>query len=350
MNGGVASDAIHCLSVTGQATINDRLMEWPVPHRQLLAANSQIVVQVDGGNVDGSNEVMVFDIASTSTRSLGTLSSLSIGDPGPVGAVLSPDGALLAIGGGHKLLLIDLKSRDSRTLATIPADQSRFFMPIRWTAAGILTEKVPYEGMGDFGLLMIDPSSGAISTINQGPNNQLVMSRNGNSFASTTHVDLGDGPSVRFPWQNAISLRVKGGSETRITSQRDHWFMPLDVTDDGQLLFASDSQTDPVVPDMGVYVAKDGVTTQQLTSTFSGEWGPGRFLDPSRAFVTHFQGGVGDKETSVDLELYQLCPHAATACTSNRTTVITFPGTWPTVITSVIVLPAASPALVAIQM
>jgi len=340
VSGGIEGDAIHCVSVTGDATINDRLLEPPDQSRQLLAADSRLAVEVDGGNVDGSNQLVILDLASASLRSLGTLSSLGIGDPGPVAAVLSPDGSQLAIGGLHKMLLIELPSGISRTLATIPANPSRWLMPLRWTAAGIIAHTVGYEGMGDFGLLLIDYANGTISMLNQGPNNQLAVSPNGKFFAYTTHVDLGDGPSVRYPWQNAVYLTGQDGTQTQVIAEQNHWFTPLDVSDDGQILFASDSQTDPVIADMGIYLARDGHPTQQLTSSFAGEWGgPAQFLDTSRAFVTHLRGGVGDKETSADLELYHLCADRATGCNVSRTTVITFPGTWPTVIVSIIELP-----------
>jgi hypothetical protein len=340
VGGGAATDAIYCVTLIGEADLEGRLLEWPVEHRQLLAADSRSVVEVNGANVDGSNELVMFDLGGAATaRSLGTLGSLGIGDPGPLGAVLSPDGSQLAIAGAHKVLLIQMQSGEARPLATVPADE--WLMPLRWTAAGILARKVGSEGMGDFGLVKVDASTGTISTLNQGPNNQLVVSPNGKYFAFTTHADLGDGPTLRYPWQNSIYRSGQDGVPALIISAPNHWFTPLDVSDDGQVLFASDSQTDPVAADMGVYVTKDGHLTRQLTSSFSGEWsGPARFLGASRAFVTHIQGGIGAKETSVDPELYHLCTDTAPGCTVSRMTVSTFPGTWPTQITSVIVLPA----------
>jgi len=339
---GFAGDLIHCLSVTGEATINDRLMEWPPQNRQLVAADSRSVIELEGSSADDSSTVVVFDLASGGRRSLGTLSQLGIGDPGPLGGVLSPDGTQLAIGGGHKLLLVQVQSAAVQTLATVAGD--RWLMPLRWTTAGILATKVGYEGMGDFGLVKVDPASGTISVLNQGPNNQLAISPSGRFFATTAHVDLGDGPTVRYPWQNAIDLTGPDGTATRIITEKNHWFTPLDVSDDGLVLFASDSQTDPVAADMGIYVAKGGHPTQQLSSSFSGEWGPARFLDASRVLVSHLKGGTGASETSVDLELYRLCVDTAAACdiSGTRTTAMVLTGTWPTVVTSIVVLPAAA--------
>jgi hypothetical protein len=334
-NGRQAGDAIHCLSVAGDTAINDRVLEWPDQFRRLLAATSHTAIELDS-----RNDLVLVDLGSAIVRSLGTLSSLGIGDNGPVGAVSSPDGSHLAIGGAHKLLLIDLESGAPHTLMTISGEQAPWLMPLRWTATGIIAHKVGFEGMGDLGLLMVDPATGTISMLNQGPNNQVAVSPNGKFFAVTAHVDLADGQSVRYPWQNAVDLVGQDGSRTRILTEANRWFTPLNVSDDGQVLFTSESQTDPVARDMGLYLARDGHPAQLLTSAFVGEWGgPAQFLDASRALVTHIRGGLGDKETGVDLELYRLCLDAANGCSVKRTTVITFSGTWPTVITSLAVLP-----------
>ncbi len=215
--GGAAGDSIFCLTVKSETDLSSRLLESPTKYRQLLAADSRIVVWVDGPNVDGSNDVAVFDLVSGANRVLGTLGSFSVGDPGPLGGVLSPDGSQLAIGGAHKLVVVQIQSGPSRTLATLTGDQ--WLMPLRWTAAGIIVHKVGFEGMGDFGLLIIDPATGTISTVNQGPNNQIVMSPNGKFFAVTAHVELGDGPSVRYPWSARTAAR-RGSSPKRIAGSR----------------------------------------------------------------------------------------------------------------------------------
>src|SRR5258708_2860827 len=95
--GGAAGDSIFCLTVKSETDLSSRLLERPTKYRQLLAADSRIVVWVDGPNVDGSNDVAVFDLVSGANRVLGTLGSFSVRDPGPLGGVLSPDGSHLPI-------------------------------------------------------------------------------------------------------------------------------------------------------------------------------------------------------------------------------------------------------------
>src|ERR1700674_5871442 len=130
VNGGVSGDSIFCVSASSTTDFNTRLLEWPVQGRQLLAADARSVVQLEGGNVDGSSLIRVFDPASEGSRALGTLSEFGINDPGPVAAVMSPDGTELALGGAHKLLVVELGSTAVRTLAS---DPSRWLTSIRWT-------------------------------------------------------------------------------------------------------------------------------------------------------------------------------------------------------------------------
>lgn len=333
VNGGVSGDSIFCVSASSTTDFNTRLLEWPVQNRVLLAADPRHVVQLDGGNVVG-----MFDPVTEDSRSFGTLSSLGIGDPGPVGAVMSPDGTQLALSGAHELLLIDLQSGTPRTLTTAAGD--RWLMPIRWTDSGIIASKVPYEGMGDFGLLKIDPVTGAMASINQGPNNQLVISPDGNFIVTTTHVDMGDGPTLRYPWQNAIDLTGLDGHKTRLAMQKDHWFTPLDVTNDGKVLFSSDSQTDPVSPGMGLYLAVAGQAKLQLPSTFSGQWALARFANASNALVAHLVGGTGTAQTGLGFQVLQMCPATEAGCQVNWSGDSVYDGQWPTLITSMVMLPA----------
>jgi hypothetical protein len=339
VNGGVSGDSIFCVSASSTTDFNTRLLEWPVQGRQLLAADARSVVQLDGGNLVGSSLIRVFDPASEGSRALGTLSEFGISDPGPVAAVMSPDGTELALGGAHKLLVVELGSTAVRTLAS---DPSRWLTPIRWTPAGIITRKVGFEGMGDFGLLNIDPTTGTVSVVNQGPNNQIVMSQDGRFLVTTTNVDLGDGPTVRYPWQNAIDLTGPDGHMTRLAMQKDHWFTPLDVTNDGKVLFSSDTQTGPVAPDMGLYLAVAGQAKLQLPSTFSGQWVLARFANASNALVAHLVGGTGSAQTGLGFQVVQMCPATEAGCQVQWSGDSVYDGAWPTLITSMVMLPAAA--------
>jgi hypothetical protein len=338
VNGGVSGDSIFCASASSTTDFNTRLLESPVNNRQLLAADARTVVQVDGGAVDGGNSVGIFNPVTQETRTLGTLSSLGIGEPGPLGAVMSPDGTQVALGGGHKLLLIDLASGTARTLVTVTGN--RFLMPVRWIAGRIITDQVPFEGMGGYGLLNVDAVTGAVSVIDQGPDNQLVMSPDGSFLVTTSHVDLGDGPSVRYPWQNAIDLVGPDGHVTRIATAKDRWFTPLDLTNEGRVLFSSDSQGNPVTPDMGLYLAQpDGQLKQQLPLGFSSQLPTARFLNASNALVAHFVGGTGAAETGLGLEVLRMCLPSEAGCQVSWSGDAIYNGQWPTSITSMVMLP-----------
>jgi hypothetical protein len=339
VKGGVSGDSIFCVSAYSTKDFNTLALESPVQDRQLLAADTRSVVMLNTGKADPDNSIEVLRPISWVRGILGTLGSFGIGNPGPLGAVISPDGTELALGGAHKLLVIGLDSRAVRTLAS---DPSRWLMPIRWTDAGIIATRVPYEGMGDFGLLKIDPVTGAVLTINKGPNNQLVISPDGNFIVTTTNVDLGDGPTVRYPWQNAIDLTGPDGHTTRLATQKDHWFTPLDVTNDGKVLFSSDSQTDPVAADMGIYLAVAGQAKLQLPSTFSSQWVLARFANASNALVAHLLGGTGSAQTGLGFQVVQLCPATEAGCQVQWSGDAVYDGQWLTTITSMVMLPAAA--------
>jgi DNA-binding beta-propeller fold protein YncE len=336
VNGGVSSDAVYCAAIGGVHNFNTRLLEWPVQHRRLLGADARSVIQIDGGGLDGSDSLGVFEPAGEDLRSLGTLDSFGVGNPGPVGSVMSPDGTQFALGADHKILVIDVQLGTGRTLATAGGD--RWLMPLRWTAGGIYARRIGFEGMPDFGLVLVDPATGNVSAINDGTNNQLVISPDGRYRSSTTHVDLGDGPTVRYPWQNTIELTGPDGTTTRLASARDHWFLPLDVSNTGQVLFAADSQGGPVSDDMGFYLAQDGRVTMQLPSSFSGEWLQARFVDGSNALVAHLLGGTGSAETGLGLEVVQLCAAVASGCHVQTSGDAIYDGAWPTVVSNMVML------------
>ena len=217
---------------------------------------------------------------------------------------------------------------------------NRFLMPVRWIAGRIITDQVPFEGMGGYGLLNVDAVTGAVSVIDQGPDNQLVMSPDGSFLVTTSHVDLGDGPSVRYPWQNAIDLVGPDGHVTRIATAKDRWFTPLDLTNEGRVLFSSDSQGNPVTPDMGLYLAQpDGQLKQQLPLGFSSQLTTARFLNASNALVAHFVGGTGAAETGLGLEVLRMCLPSEAGCQVSWSGDAIYNGQWPTSITSMVMLP-----------
>jgi hypothetical protein len=102
---------------------------------------------------------------------------------------------------------------------------------LRWTADGILVTEVGYEGLGYGRLTLVDPVTGSLSVVRPSPNLQLAVSPSGRWLATTAYVDLGDGPTMRYPWQNTLNLTAIGGGTSRIATEKDRWFVPLDVSE-----------------------------------------------------------------------------------------------------------------------
>lgn len=336
--GRSAGDALHEVTVTRGAS-SDRVLENADRIRELLAAGNGFAIEIDGGSVDGSNTLKMVDLVAGGGHSLGSLNTLGIGQPGPVGGALSPDGSQIAIGGAHKMLLVQLPSGSARTLFTVSTQ--KWLLPVRWTAAGIITKEVSFHGAA-YDLVNIDPQTGKLSILS--PSSMDVVSPDGRLAAGATHIDLGDGASLgQGPWLNTLNLTQLGGAETQVASEKDHNFTPLDLGNDGQLLFDSDSQPGAAVAaHMGFYLATNGRLTQQLPLGFYNEWGSGRFLDTSTALVARIRGGSLDTETGVDLELVHLCADTSGSCRVTTATVSSTSGSWPTEVLGIIVIPATS--------
>jgi hypothetical protein len=328
-------DALHVVTVR-DGVPSDRLIESADQLRILLAAAHGFAIEIDGLRRDGSDPLVMVDLDTGVRRFLGTMDSLGIDDRGREGGVVSPDGSQVAIGSSHKIVLMQLLSGAERTLLG-PSDPSTWFLPLRWTADGILVTEVGYEGLGYGRLTLVDPVTGSLSVVRPSPNLQLAVSPSGQWLATTASVDLGDGPTVRYPWQNTLNLTAVGGGTSRIATEKNRWFVPLDVSEAGQLLFSSDIQSGgAIAPDMGLYLATNGHVVQQVAETFRGEfgdafYGAAAFLDPTTALVARIRGGF-DAETSVDVELVHLCADTSGGCQITSTPVSSTPGIYPTAI------------------
>ncbi|HUY74771.1 MAG TPA: hypothetical protein VMW11_09695 [Candidatus Dormibacteraeota bacterium] len=326
-------DVLHVVTVS-DGVPTDRVVYSSDQYRQLLAAGKGFAVEIDGVKADGSDTLAVVDLATGASRSLGSMSSLGIDDSGRIGGVVSPDGSRVAIGSNHKIVLIPLAS-GPQSLLLGPGDSGTWFIPLRWTSTGILVGEVGYEGPGYGRLIRVDPANGNQTVVSQAPNTQLVVSPQGQWLATTKYVDLGDGPSIQFAWQNTLNLTPVPGASSRIVSEKDRWFVPLDVSDDGELLFSSDTQTDSAVaPDMGIHLAANGRVVQQLSESSRGEYGAAfygaaRLVDPTTALIARMRGGF-DAESSLDVELVHMCLATSSGCRVTTTTVSSTPGSYDT--------------------
>jgi len=339
------ANALHVVTVINQVA-SDRVIYISDQIRHLLAVGMGFAIEIDGQG-DGTDPLAMVDLQTSARCSLGTMNSLGIDDVGRDAAVVSPDGSQLAIGSAHKIVLIQLPSGSERTLVG-PGEPNTWLLPLRWTAMGILVAAVGYEGLGYGQLTLVDPLTGSLSVVMPGAT-QLAVSPSGRWLATTTNVNLGDTPTLKYAWQNTIDLTPYGGSTSQIVAEKDRWFKPLDVSDIGQVLFSSDTQvvgTGPVTADMGLYLATNGNVVQQLAEGFVGEfgneyYGAASFLDSTTAVVARMRGGF-QAESSLDVELVHLCAATSGACRATTTTVSSTPGSPPTDVREFFVVPAAN--------
>src|SRR5260221_3398809 len=99
--------ALHQVDVVAGGVPQDRVIaSGSSCCRQLLTAGHGSAVGLDGNSVTRADTVQVLALTTRQGRSLGAESSMGIGAPGPVGAAMSPDGSQLAIGGGHRIVVV----------------------------------------------------------------------------------------------------------------------------------------------------------------------------------------------------------------------------------------------------
>src|SRR5258706_1193626 len=197
--------ALHQVDVVAGGVPQDRVIaSGSSCCRQLLTAGHGSAVVLDGNSVSGADTVQVVDLTTGQGRSLGPESSMGIGAPGPVGAAMSPDGSQLAIGGGHRIVVVELSSGAVRRLVSSP---DHFFMPLRWTPSGIVTNEVPYADGGPYryDLLSIDPTSGAATKLRSHP--VEAISPDARTVSVAVNTNLGDSScALQFPCANTLTM------------------------------------------------------------------------------------------------------------------------------------------------
>ena len=327
-----ASDGLHLVSA-----VNGTYSDSVIGCGGLLAANRSLVVTVI--SMDGGYAVQLLYLGSRAARPLTTFAQLGFVSDGPVGAVLSPDGTTLAIGGEHHLSLVSIPSGSIRALAS--EDSEHWLIPWGWTSAGIAANETGYEEIGG-DLVRVDPQNGTISPLDA--NAAMAFSTDGRLIAYASYVDMADGSSGgQVPWQNSLHVAMLGGADVEVKRESSRNFMPLDLGTDGELLFESDTGPEgSVAPDMGLYLAASGHVVQQMPVAFYGEWGRGRLLNSSTALVSRIAGGGLGTETAVQLVLVHLCPDSSVACHVTTSVVSSIPGSWPTEIGRIVIV--GSPA------
>jgi len=305
-----AVDALHVVTViNGVAT--DRTIYRSNQHRQLLAASKTLAIEIDGaqsdGNDVGNDTVNMVDLETGASHSLGTMAALGIPNGGFQAGVMRPDGSEVAIGSSHKLVVLQLPSGAERILADTGVP-TIWFVPFRWTSAGLYVAEAGGLGAKYLRLFLVNPATGSLAVVSP-DNPQLVVSPNGGWIATSATLASG----------NTLTLTHIGVNSSTIMTTTGE-LVPRDVTDDGQVLFSSEtpSWTDPVTPDMGLYLGANGHAVQQLSESSYGEfgtpdYGAASFVDPTTALVAQMRGGYL-AETSLDVELVQLCADTSSGC------------------------------------
>jgi hypothetical protein len=348
---GVKSFALHVVTVINGVP-RDHLVESHDQIQRLLAAGDGFAVVVQGTSRTGNDTVALVDLKSGAVRSLATFNALGMSDRTyPVGGAVSPDGSQIAIGGAHKIVLVQVPSGAVSTLVGA-VDSGTWFIPTRWTATGIFAHICTWDRCG--GSQTVDSVTGKVTVLGRGEPG--VGSPDGTLIAEATWVDLGDPLCYcLWEWNNTLTLRRRGGATTHVISESRHNFTPLDLRDDGLLLFDADTRTGltyttsgtlpfdgPTSPDMGLYLAAAGHPVQQIRERFHGEFGSASFLDPTTALVARVQGGSYYDQAGIDVQLVHLCVDTSVACSVITTTVSSTTGTYPTSIGQIIVLPATT--------
>ena len=323
-----ASDGLHLVSAA-----NGNYSDAVIGCGGLLAANRTLVVTLI--SMDGAYAVQYSYLGSRVARVLTTFAQLGFVIDGPVGAVLSPDGSTLAIAGQHHLDLVSIPSGSIRALAS--EDTEHWLIPLVWTNAGIAANETGYEEIGG-DMVRVDPQNGTISPLDG--NAAMAFSTDGRLIAYGRYVDMGDGSSGgQGPWQNTLHVAVLGGADVVLKREANRNLVPLDLANDGELLFESD--TGPggsVAPDMGLYLATSGQIVQQVPVAFYGEWGNGLLLNSSTALVSRIAGGGLGTESAVELVLVHLCPDSSVACHVTTSVVSSIPAGWPTEIGRIVTI------------
>jgi hypothetical protein len=306
----------------GIATDRHLLDKQPV---SMLDANQRIALIT----TNNGTQLATLDLDTGAIRGLG------VNSPGGLGpGVLSPDGTRAAVAARHadltsyEILIVDLASSTARPLLELSASayNRAGLDPIRWTNAGILVSPGVWDG-GRTQLMNLDPQSATLTTVTDAPVG--VLSPGATMMAAAGYAPLGDGPfQGQGGWPNRLMAGPVGPPLAVIAEQKNRAFYPLDVADDGPILYTQDDapfSTTPPAGDMGLYFEAAGQTTHELGEARVGQWAAGTFVGPGLALVTEIvnQGQAG----AAQIDLVILC--SASGCTATTRPVTTITGAYP---------------------
>ncbi len=306
-------ETVHLLTVRDGA-----VTDCPLFDRQPIqihdAAHGIVLLSTNYG------ALWMLDIASRTLHDTG-FSNDTIFNP-----ILSPDATQAAVEVGQpnvgwQIQVIDLKSGADRTVRqTGPYDYNRAgLVPRHWLPSGILVSPGVWDCTPE-GVLKLDPSTGSLTSVANGETG--VFSQSGAYRAFSGYSNLGDRQyQGQCGWRNVLFTGPLGGASTTVRSEANHDFSPLDVRDDGSLLYASDDLgAEPptaTTPDMGLYLYTGSASIKQFGEDHNGEWQSAVFVTPQLAIASEqiSSGQVG----SVEVVLVSLC--ASINCQASATAI-----------------------------
>jgi len=316
-------ETIDLVTIFGGSTTIRRLLDQQKV--SVLDANRSVALIT----TDNGDRLATLDVGSGAIRPLG------VSSPGGLGpGVLSPDGRQAAVAArgadlsSYEILVVDIASGSLRHLLQIgPTEYNRAGLnPVGWSAAGILVTPGVWDCLRK-GLFVLDPESGKLTPLADGIVG--VFSPDSSWMASSGQARLGDGPYAgQCGWVNQLTAGPLGSTSLVIAEQKNRDFSPLDVRDDGSVLYTVDDAPlagAPPQPDMGVYLEAHGQIVQQLGEEHVSQWVAGKLIDPGTALVAKIviQGNSG----SAEIDLVKLC--FATDCTTTPQTVASISGAYP---------------------
>ncbi len=297
-NGSDTLATVHEVTVVGgNATDREVIANGPISLRDVSSG-------LGLGTTARSTRLATLNLRDGTIRAVGP--SYSSGTGGP-GTTLSPDRsqATLQVGtaSGKETLIMNLTSGNTRRLL-MEGSRPPWITPFRWTADGIYARRVGLDPPIT-GLFKVDARTGSLTTVTNDQQVQ-VLSPQQARYAGALHRDLGDATySGQGNWHNTVYVAALGGGPNQIIAQKSRDFVAFDVTDSGDVLFASNDSPFPSQQsssDTGLYFASDGHPWQQFSQSQTWRWVGGRLIGGLHAVVAQA------KAEGVEIDLVSLCP------------------------------------------
>jgi len=233
-------------------------------------------VAPDGSHIAYVNEHDQLTIIDTS---VGVLALPESAGQTPMGYSFSPDGRALAAtfnDGQHwRLQVIDLQSRATRTLqeGALFAQSSDSLplalMPIAWTPAGILAQRILWASDAPpQGLVLVSPTDGSTQELRQEAHIQAAAAPDGGRIAIVT----GETP-MEPDAQPTMEIRVldaSGGNEQVIVPKKPGFVRDLRWSPDGAMLLYSASEKYDSQAASVALIRADGTNGQRIDFSIGG--------------------------------------------------------------------------------